>query len=181
MAKLWSTEEILGSEKRELLVWHHRLNCCSLKYLLRISKRGIIPRKISNVRPPPCVARRFVQYHKRQWRTKGKGSDGSIRKQSETRPRAMTSIDQMVSSHPGIITQVTGDIKQERLWESTVFVDHYYNYCYAHLTRVTSDEETLQDKESYKRLESSNGASVCAYREDNRRFTDTLFKETVNI
>ena len=39
MAKLWSTEELLGQNKGELLVWHNRLNHCSFKLILRLSKR----------------------------------------------------------------------------------------------------------------------------------------------
>ena len=47
MAKLWSTEDLLGQYERELLVWHHRLKHCSFKYLIILSKRLIIPWKIS--------------------------------------------------------------------------------------------------------------------------------------
>ena len=53
MAKLWLTEDLWGQDDRELLVWHHMMNHLSFKYLLRLSKRGIIPRNLSNVRNPP--------------------------------------------------------------------------------------------------------------------------------
>ena len=53
MDKLWSTKELLGRDKRELLVWYYRLNHCYLKSLLRLSKRGIISRKLSEISPPP--------------------------------------------------------------------------------------------------------------------------------
>ena len=39
MAKLWSTEELLGRDNMDILVWHHRLNHCyylSLSLLYRI-------------------------------------------------------------------------------------------------------------------------------------------------
>ena len=55
MAKLWSTEELLGWDKRELLVWHHIPSHFSFKSLLRASKRGIIPRNLSKIiNLPPC-------------------------------------------------------------------------------------------------------------------------------
>ena len=109
MAKLWSTENILGRDEREILVFHHRLNHCYLKSLLRLSKRGIIPRNISNIRKfPPCVTCLFGKSHKRPWRTKGKHSGGSIRKPSETRTGAINSIDQMVSYKPGLIPKSLG-------------------------------------------------------------------------
>ena len=52
MAKIWSSEYLLVWYKRELLVWHHRMNHCSLKHLLRLPKKGIIPRNIRKVRHP---------------------------------------------------------------------------------------------------------------------------------
>ena len=128
MAKLWSTEDILGWDEGDLLVWHHRLNHRSLKYLLRLSKRGIITRKLSKVRPPPCVTCLFGEPHKRPRRTKGKRSDRSISETLENRTREMTSIDQMVSDQPGLIPQVTGDLTHTRLWEATVIVYHYSKY-----------------------------------------------------
>ena len=98
MAKLWSKDGLLGGGEREILIWHHKLNHFSLKSINRTSKRVIIPRKISRIRKiSPCVTCLFGNPHKRPWRTKGKLSYGSIRKSSYTRPRAMTSIDQMVS------------------------------------------------------------------------------------
>ena len=40
VVKLWSTEDLLLYDKREILVWHHRLKICSFKSLLRLSERG---------------------------------------------------------------------------------------------------------------------------------------------
>ena len=45
--------------------------------------------------------------------------------------------------------------------------------------RVTSDEETLQAKESYEHLAETHGARFCAYRADNGIFLAPLFKEEV--
>ena len=53
MANLWSTKELFGRGERELLVWHHRLNHCSFKYLLRLSKRLINTRKLIRFRNLP--------------------------------------------------------------------------------------------------------------------------------
>ena len=126
ISKLWSTKDLLGQYKREILVWNHRLNHLSFKYLIRISKRGIIISNISRIiKLPPCVACIFGKSHKRPCRTKGKHSSGSIRKPSDTRSGATNSIDQMVSAQPGIIPQVTGDLTHARLWAATLFVDHY--------------------------------------------------------
>ena len=103
MVRTWLTKDPLGRDDRDLLVWNHRLNHCSFKYLLRLSKRGAIPRNLIDIRKPlPCVACLFGKCHKRPWSKKGKLSGGSTSKPSDTRPRAMTSIFQTVYSQPGI-------------------------------------------------------------------------------
>ena len=69
----------------ELLVWHHRMNHCSFKSLLRLSKRERIVRNISKViKLPPCISYLFVKYHKRPQRNKVKLPGTLIRKPSET-------------------------------------------------------------------------------------------------
>ena len=123
------------------MVWHHSLNHCSLKYLIRLFKRGVIPRKLSKDKKLfPCVNCLFGKSYKRSLRTKEKRSGGLIRKPSKTRLGAMNSIDQMVSSQPGLIPQVTGALPHVILWVATVFLDHYSNYFFAHLMRETSAE-----------------------------------------
>ena len=73
--------------------------------------------------------------------------------------------------------QVTGDLTHVRFWKSTIFTDHLYKYCYTHLMRGTSAEETLRSKEAYEHLKATHGASVCAYRAENGRFEEKHFKE----
>ena len=65
MAKLWSTKDILGHVEQEILVWHHRLNHCSPKYLLELSKRGIIPKELSNLRISSLVSPAYLVSTKR--------------------------------------------------------------------------------------------------------------------
>ena len=73
----------MGRDERELLVWYHRMNLCSLKYLLRLSKRVIISINLSKIRKlSPCDTNLLGNYHKMPWRTKGKHSSRSIRKPS---------------------------------------------------------------------------------------------------
>ena len=66
MTKLCSTDDLMGQDEREILVWHHRLNHFSFKSLIRLSKMGMIPRNISKTRNPlPCVDFIFGNFHKR--------------------------------------------------------------------------------------------------------------------
>ena len=48
MSKLWLTKDIIGWDKREILVWNHRLNHFSFKSLLRLPKRGVIPGSLAD-------------------------------------------------------------------------------------------------------------------------------------
>ena len=61
MENPWSTEELLGQDKREILVWHHRLNHWYFKYLLRLSNRRIITRKFSKVRKYLLVLPNYLE------------------------------------------------------------------------------------------------------------------------
>ena len=56
MVNLWSTAYLLGQGDREIQVLCHRLNHCSLKFLLVLFKRINIPSNLRNVRKiPPCA------------------------------------------------------------------------------------------------------------------------------
>ena len=57
MAKMQSTEDPLGWDGREIIVWHHRLNHCTFKSLLILSNKVILPRNHKKVRKlAPCVS-----------------------------------------------------------------------------------------------------------------------------
>ena len=126
MYKLWLTKDLIGQDEREILVWQHRLNLCSFKYLLRLYRRIITPKNLSQVKKlTPYLNFLFGRYHRRPWRTKSKCLSRSIIKPSETRPGSMTSIDQMVSSQPRFTPQVTVSLTHARFWEANIFVYHY--------------------------------------------------------
>ena len=55
MDKLWYTTDLLGWDNRETLVWHHRLKHCTFNTPIRLSKRVIIPKKLTKVRKTPLT------------------------------------------------------------------------------------------------------------------------------
>ena len=70
MTKLWSTEDFLGRDMRELLVWHYMMNHCTFKSFLILSKMVMIPRKDREFRKiSPCIAFLFGKTYKRPCRT----------------------------------------------------------------------------------------------------------------
>ena len=46
--------------------------------------------------------------------------------------------------------------------------------------RGTAAEKILRAKEAYRRFSDTHGTRVCAYRVDNGRFEEPLFKEAVH-
>ena len=53
ISKLWYTYDIMGIDKRDILVWQHRLNNCMLNKIIMISKRGMLLNNLIKVRTPP--------------------------------------------------------------------------------------------------------------------------------
>ena len=58
------------------------------------------------------------------------------------------SVDQIVSSQPGLIPQISGFLTSKRLLGATIFVYHVSDYVYVHLMRDLTLDETLLDKEA---------------------------------
>ena len=69
----------------------------------------------------------------------------------------MNLVDLIIYVQSRIIPQVTGSLIHEKLWVTTVFVDHHLHDLYANLVRGASYMEAIQPKESYKPLAFTNG------------------------
>ena len=87
----------------------------------------------------------FGTSRKRQWRTKGKKS-GSINKETDNNPGSRVSVDQLQSSNPGLVPQLSGKITSARIWPAQLIVEHFSDLTYMHLMGITSQEYTLAGK-----------------------------------
>ena len=169
----------LSPLQQELLDWHNRLGHVSFKTLIRLANLGIIPRRLRKVTQfPVCPSCLFGKHHKRPWRTKGKSNVRRIRKESDDKPGANTSIDHMVSAQPGLIPQVTGTLTLDRFWAACIFVDHFTGYLFVYLQRGTSALETINAKLAYEQHASTFGVDVLGYHGDNGRFAEKDFKSS---
>ena len=114
--------------QQELMSWHHRLYHLPFHRILMLAKHKFLPKRLLECRDsiPLCVACQFGTAHRRPWRVKGKKS-GSIRKDTHVEPGDGVSVDQIISSQPGLIPQMSGYLTSERLWGCTTFVDHVSN------------------------------------------------------
>lgn len=173
----YKNSDHMDALQQELMDWHYKLNHTSFSTLIEYANLGLIPRRLRNVTQLPlCDSCLYGKQHWRPWRTSGKHKS-SIRKDSENEPGSNTSVDHMISAHPGLIPQVTGKLTLARFWVECVFVDHFTSFIYIHLCRGISGLETIEAKEAYERLAQTYGVTVQGYQADNGRFADKLFKD----
>ena len=86
----------------------------------------------------------------------------------------------MVSAHPGLISQMSGFLNNQRLGGATTFVDHVSNYVYVHLMRDLSLPKTLPTKSAMEKVMTQAGRTVKHYHADNDQFYDNGFIDAVN-
>ena len=175
-----ATPQQLDADQQLLLSWHYRLGHLGFSNLLKLANIGVLPRRLRKLkdRLPKCIACEFGLAHRRNWRTKG-NKNQSIRKESDNKPGACTSVDQLISAQPGLVPTVSGTLASFRITAATVFVDHFMNFIYVHLMRSTTQDETIVAKLAYEKLAASYGVDVRAYRADNGRFAESRFREAV--
>ena len=61
-----------------------------------------------------------------------------------------------------------------------IFVDHFSNHVHVHLMRSASQDETLADKQAYKRLAATHEVTIRRYHADNGHFSKKAFRAAVN-
>jgi hypothetical protein len=167
--------------------WHYRLNHPTHIVMTKMAKQNMLPRRITKIRidmskqhskPPMCNDCRGAKATRRPWRGKSaKYNQRHIKK--VTHPGEVLSVDQLESSIPGFIGQMTGKLTRQRIVASTVFVDHASDFSYVyHQTSMTS-EETLKSKLAFEKFALSQEVHIKHYHADNGRFKDSLFTKSI--
>jgi transposase InsO family protein len=149
-----------------------------------MGEQGRLPRRITKIlatmqtqhkKPPMCNDCCGAKATRRPWRDKG--SKGHIKE--ATKPGEVVSVDQLESSTPGFIGQMTGKLTRQRIVASKIFVDHASDFKYIyHQTSLTS-EETLKRKLAFENFALSHGVNIKHYHVDNGRFKDNLFMNSI--
>ncbi len=166
----------LPEDSQTFLDWHYKLGHTSPKTMQHMAELGLIPRKLKDCRVPKCPACIYGKQTKRPWRTKSKPA--SIGK-TVTKPGQCVSVDQLSSPTPGLIAQVKGNLTRDRYRVATVFVDHFSDLTYVHVSQSDTSEETVEAKEAFERFAATHGVTIQHYHADNGRFADNLFREAV--
>ena len=81
-------------------------------------------------------------------------------------------MDELTSSTPGIILQMSGFLTSNRFWAATVFVDHATSYMYTQLQRGQTCIESIKVKSAYEQMTETFGIRVKKFHTDNRIFAE---------
>ena len=159
----------------ELLRYHYRLGHMSFAKIQEMAKRGDLPKKLANVKPPMCAACMFGKMCRRAWRTRAKNR----KILTPTRPGQVVHVDQMESSTVGFIAQLKGRATKRRYKVATVFTDGATGYSYVHMQETSSSADTLKAKLAFEAHCNKLGVTVSHYHCDNGRFADNVWKSHV--
>jgi hypothetical protein len=176
-----------AQDSQEYMHWHYRLNHPTHTVMTKMEKQGMLPRGITKIlttmgkqhtKQPMCNDCCGAKATRKPWRGKGKRY---IHKHltKTPHPGEVVSVDQLESSIPGFIGQMTGKLTIQRIVASTVYVDHASDLSYVyHQTSMTS-EETLKSKLAFEKFAASHGVNIKHYHADNGRFKDKLLSKNI--
>jgi hypothetical protein len=122
-----------------------------------------------------CTGCLYGKAKRKPWRTKP--TREGARSRVATQPGECVSVDQMVSSTPGLIAQMRGIPTTKRYTCATVFVDQATGYGYIHLQKSTGAEEMLVAKAAFETHMNTVAVSIRHYHSDNGIFADNGFRE----
>ena len=136
---------------------------------------GHLLRRLAKVKPPPCLACLLGKSRKRPWRSRA--APKHIRSPQRRPPGSSVSVDQLVSSMPGIEPQHAGTLTSIPIFGAQLFADHSSSppFIHCHLLENFTLEETLKAKVGFERMSATHGVTIRHYRGDNGRFADDGF------
>jgi hypothetical protein len=97
-----------NTTQAQLLAWHYRLGHIPFAKIRQMASRGDLPIGLATCIIPKCAACMYGKATRRAWRTKSPVN--AIANKRVTAPGAVVSMDQLVSSVPGLIGQMKGFI-----------------------------------------------------------------------
>jgi len=163
-----------------LLHWHYRFGHISFDRIGKMAERGDLPRKLLQAtKNPRCAACAFGKMTRRPWRTKAPLN--KFRVPAATAPGSVVSVDQLVSSTPGLIGQMKGFLTRKRYLISTVFVDQHSDFTYVHNQQSADAEHTIEAKRAFERKAKEHGVIVRHYHTDNGIFSSKAFMNEVHL
>ena len=134
----------------KLAVLHERFGHLSFSILKLMARAGLIPRELSNVDSPTCTGCEYGKAHCKPCRRKGVRNRKSLK--IATVPGQVVRVDQLVIPTPVLVPMHRGTTTTKRYIGATIFVDHFYNFTYAHLMTEMNAETTVEAKLAFERV-----------------------------
>ena len=176
-------------EVQEYMHWHYKLNHASPTVMQKMAEQKMLPRGITKIikrfqkqgkRAPMCNDCYCASAARTPWRRKPSNQERTmIDKRKDMKPGDIVSVDQLESSTPGFMGQITGTLTRQRLVGSTVFVDQASDMTYIYHHTSLSSEETVRAKEAFESFALSHGVRIKQYHADNGRFKDKAFMQSI--
>jgi transposase InsO family protein len=173
---------------QEYMHWHYRLNHASFNTMLNMAKLKQLPKEISSIikkmdkhhqKPPLCSDCTCAKACRKQWRTKPK-KETTKPNNKHLSPGDVVSMDQLVSSTPGLIACLHGGRPTtERYVGSTVFVDQASDFCYIYHHTSLNSEETVKAKLAFEAEAKRHEVTIKHYHADNGLFRSKNFKSAL--
>ena len=165
----------LSPLQQEYQYYHHKFKCISKANMQHLINLGILPKRLASVQAPPCIRCLIGKSKKKPWRRKGQSP--SIRHINHSTPGASISVDQLVSSTPGIKPQSKGCLTNTSIVGAQIFADHCSSppFLHCHLLENFSGDEAIKAKVGFERSAATFNVSVRHYRADNGRFAEEAF------
>jgi hypothetical protein len=164
-----------ADNQAKLMQWHYRLGHLSFPKLKVLAKNGKIPCCLAKVPPPKCAGCLFRAMTKTPWR--GEESKATHQVFVATKPGECMSVNHMVSTHLGFITQLKGSLTKKRYKAASIFVEHFLRLCFVHLMQDLSSEESVKAKRAFELFAAEHGVTIRHYHCNNGRFADNDFKQ----
>ena len=137
----------------------------------------LVTRELENVDYPTCSGCAYGKAHQNPWQGKGVRNRKSLK--TATVPEQVVSFDQLVSPTLGFIPTHRGTSTTKWHIGSTVFVDHFSNFTYAHLMIEMNAETTVESKLAFELVCNAHVVRVVHCHADNSLFDTKEFKASV--
>jgi hypothetical protein len=167
--------------QQELMDWHHCLYHLSFSKLFRLAEKGYLSKNLLKCKGSLslCIPCKFGAAHCHPWQRRGK-MPGSIRQPEHILLGDGVSMDQIFSTQPGLISQMSGYLISHCIWGFTTFCNHVSEFVYFHLMQNLTVNKTILAVKAFEKVMAQATCTVKHYHADNGAFAHKGFLDEVN-
>jgi hypothetical protein len=134
------------------------------------------PHHLAKVKPPACAGCLFGAMTKVPWKGQETSSDHQVFVAKKA--GQCVSVDQLILTQVGFITQLKGTLTKKRYTTATIFVNHYSMLMYIHLIIKLTSEEKMEAKRVFKHFTKHHVIHILHNHCNNGQFVDNAFKNS---